>query len=360
MNFADEIRAFPTTRYQGSKRKLLPWIYNIVKDIDFHTVLDVFGGSGSVSLLFKKMNKATTFNDVLKFNSVIGDSIIANSFYSLSHKDVTLLLDFSNISSSSQRFITNTFSGIYYLEEENLWIDNIIMRIKDLQLLYSGDELKYKQSIAYNALFQSCMAKRPYNLFHRKNLEMRTRCVERSFGNKKTWDTPFECHYKKFVWEINNVVFDSKVQCASLNKDVFDLNTNYDLVYLDPPYIKKSNESGSIDYIKYYHFLEGLVNYDNWGEKIDESSLNKHMQYNLYPNRFTCKNAVRVFEQIINKFQNSILVLSYKDGGIPSIDELINILYSFKRNISIHKIPYKYALNRQKANLNYEYLLIGY
>lgn len=46
------IRTFPATRYYGSKRKLLDWIYSGVSGLSFETVLDAFGGTGSVSLLF--------------------------------------------------------------------------------------------------------------------------------------------------------------------------------------------------------------------------------------------------------------------------------------------------------------------
>ena len=48
-----EIGNIPSTRYQGSKRKILPWIYDCIKDVEFNTVLDAFGGSGMVSCLFK-------------------------------------------------------------------------------------------------------------------------------------------------------------------------------------------------------------------------------------------------------------------------------------------------------------------
>lgn len=37
---------FPSTRYQGSKQKYVNWIWECVKDIPFHTVLDAFGGTG--------------------------------------------------------------------------------------------------------------------------------------------------------------------------------------------------------------------------------------------------------------------------------------------------------------------------
>lgn len=33
MNILEEIKFIPTTRYKGSKRKILPWLYDCVKDI---------------------------------------------------------------------------------------------------------------------------------------------------------------------------------------------------------------------------------------------------------------------------------------------------------------------------------------
>jgi hypothetical protein len=39
----------PSTRYQGSKAKLMPWIWESLKHLDFRTALDAFGGSGVFS-----------------------------------------------------------------------------------------------------------------------------------------------------------------------------------------------------------------------------------------------------------------------------------------------------------------------
>lgn len=74
------IRAIPTTRYQGSKRKILPWLYECIKGYEFHTVLDAFGGSGMVSCLLKRMGKRVTYNDVLRFNQMIGATQVPNQF----------------------------------------------------------------------------------------------------------------------------------------------------------------------------------------------------------------------------------------------------------------------------------------
>jgi adenine-specific DNA-methyltransferase len=53
---------FPQTRYYGNKRRLLAWIYESIKDLNFNSVLDRFCGTASVSLLFKAMGKQVTFN----------------------------------------------------------------------------------------------------------------------------------------------------------------------------------------------------------------------------------------------------------------------------------------------------------
>ena len=69
---------FPPTRYQGSKRKLATDIVQAVSDLSFSTVLDLFGGTGSVAYAFKQAGKQVTYNDILAFNHQIGLALIEN------------------------------------------------------------------------------------------------------------------------------------------------------------------------------------------------------------------------------------------------------------------------------------------
>ena len=62
---------FPSTRYQGSKLKLVNWIWDNIKGLKFDTALDAFGGTGCVSHMLKSKGKQVTYNDVLKFNYYI-------------------------------------------------------------------------------------------------------------------------------------------------------------------------------------------------------------------------------------------------------------------------------------------------
>lgn len=361
MDVEELLKTVPTTRYQGSKRKILPWLHDCLKSYEFHTVLDAFGGSGMMSYLFKQMGKRVTYNDLYTFNQIIGESIIENNRVLLSENDVDFLLS-TNIDAST--FIFDNFHSIFYLDEENQWLDNVICNIESLRNLYDGTKLKYKKAIAYNALFQSCLAKRPYNLFHRKNLEMRTRDVNRSFGNKTTWDRPFTEHFRLFVKEINKSVFYSKEKCKAICNDVFDIRIgHFDLVYLDPPYIKRSGEGNeSSDYLRCYHFLEGIARYEQWAGIIDQDTMTKRIKANYAPNYFKPLDAMSVFDKLIKKYRKSIIALSYRYGGTPTIDELTEIMLKYKDHLDVYDRHYKYALNKQNgdAELNREYLLIGY
>lgn len=352
---------FPTTRYQGSKRKILDWIFNKFSSLEFETALDAFGGTASVSYLLKKMNKEVTYNDKYKFNHIIGKAIVENNSVTFNERDFEYIV---NKHSENEYYdvIQKNFKSIYYTEEENEWLDQTISNIIQFDL-YEPSINEYKKAIALYAVFQSCLMKRPFNLFHRKNLYLRTNDVERSFGNKTTWEKPFPKLVKRFIDEANSLVFDSGNECSSMNKSVFDIEEkNFDLVYLDPPYMTSKKRNETSDYLRCYHFLEGICNYSNWENLIDYETKNRRFKTTLESNDFKPTTAPKLLDEIISQFQESIIVLSYKNGGIPEIDYLEKALKKYKSNVDIYSQHYVYALNNQNgdAKKNREVLLIAY
>lgn len=351
-------KTFPSTRYQGSKRKILPWIHGVVKDIEFDSVLDACGGSASVSYLFKKMGKLVTFNDKLKFNHIIGKTLIENNNVTFLKEDLDTL--FSN-KNDGAKFIQNVFKDIYFLPRENKWLDQIANGIVNMNH-YVGDELEFKKAIAYYALFQSSLIKRPFNLFHRKNLTIRTADVDRQFGNKTTWEKSFRSHFSSFIEEVNSCVFDSGRNCLALNESIFDIDpTRYDLVYIDPPYLNKDGTNETSDYLRCYHFLEGLANYNEWTDLVDFATINRRFKQDAEENDFSKQNIFASFEKMISKFQNNKIIISYKIGGIPSIKHIIKMMKKYKRTVYTRSLQYHYALNKQNGNAkkNREVLIIG-
>ncbi len=349
----------PSTRYQGSKRKLIPWIYDNIKGLEFKSATDVFGGTGVVSYLLKQMGKRVTYNDYMKFNFNIGKALIENSSVTLSGDDLEFLLHLNE--PIAKTFVSDTFSGKYYTNDENLWLDQISSNISRLSERYSGVTLEYKRCVAYYALFQSCLMKRPFNLFHRANLNLRTSTVERTFGNKVTWEKPFESLFTNFVDEINRLVFSNGEENKAVNEDALSLTDNKcDLVYVDPPYFCDNRSDSQCDYGRMYHFLEGLSNYEAWADLIDYGSSTLHLRRN--GNNWLEKSRVADnLEQLFNKFSTSTIVLSYKSPGVPTEDEIVCLLKKYKGRVRVVREKYRYALSRSSSNLagNTELLIIG-
>lgn len=331
---------FPSTRYQGSKQKFIDWIWMCIKNIRFETALDAFGGTGCVSYKLKQEGKSVVYNDILSFNAVIGKALIENEGIILSEQEVDKLLEECSYN-DYPHFIEETFKDVYFTDEENRWLDRVSFSIRRL-----NDE--YKQAIAYFALFQSCIIKRPYNLFHRKNLYVRFSDVKRNFGNKTTWDTPFEVHFRKFVKEANQAVFSGKRRASVKNENALTLEGNYDLVYIDTPYL---NESGvGVDYADFYHFLNGLLSYDKWPEMIDYKS--KHLRLLRQENVWNEVSKIdAAFTDLFSHYADSVLVVSYRSNGLPSIECLTDKLVALGKKVSVYRsAEMKYVLSNKKTS----------
>ncbi len=343
-----DVSAAPSTRFYGSKQKLLDWIWSHLRRLEFHTALDVFSGSACVGHRLKREGKAITCNDILSSNYLTALGLVENDQVRLSPNTVERLLRRDGRRTYDD-FIARTFEGIYFLPEENRWLDLVAQNIAAMQN-------RFEQALAYRALFQAAVVKRPYNLFHRKNLYMRTAAVRRSFGNKTTWDRPFEDHFRAFAEEGNRAVVASGAACKACNQDVLAVEGNFDLVYIDPPYI---NGNGvGVDYLGYYHFLEGLCDYARWPERVDRAS--KHRRFLRQPSPWTNHRQVHeALAQLFERFADSILVMSYRSDGVPSRAELVRLMRRFKPHVRVYTPPrrYQYVLSTNRKGT--ELLLVG-
>ena len=337
---------FPATRFQGSKFKLADWIWEGIKDLEFDTALDAFGGTGSIGYLLKLHHKQVTYNDLLKFNWHIGRALIENDRVVLSDDELDALLQ-PYPGRFYPTFIQDTFHDIYFTDAENRWIDMVVTNIGCLTD-------PFRKALAFFALFQTCLAKRPFNLFHRKNLYLRFSDVPRNFGNKATWDAPCELLFRKFASAASNAVFCNGLANTALNQDVFQIEGSFDLVYIDPPYL--SGKGVGVNYYQFYHFLEGLAQYDVWGSLIDYSS--KHRRLKGGDSAWIRKDSIyEAFDKLFARFQESVLVVSYRADGIPKVGELIGLLRKYKAEVKImERREYQYALSGRRSG---EVLFIG-
>ena len=329
---------FPTTRYQGSKRKLLPFLYEACKSYDFSSVLDLYSGTSSVGLMFRHMGKIVYANDYMLYNWTTGKVLLGSTNNWIESLNIPAMVERAFVHNSrANSLISENFSGIYFPDAENQQIDNFCSNLLDFPPA-EADLLIYLMG-------QAMLMKRPYNLFHRANLEMRTKNVPRSFGNAKTWETPFSTHMLKLARKISGCQFTGPIgEAYCMNaSEIGELDVNPDLVYLDPPYLNKSNVP--VDYSTFYHFLDGLVDYTLFSQG---NTKYPHRPIALKPSRWrTPSGGLAEIRSVLDRWPVARVAISYRGDGRPSIEELKAILDDAGYVINEHTaVDYKYALSK--------------
>jgi DNA adenine methylase len=338
---ADPFIHFPGTRYMGSKNKIILDIWSKLSKLEFESALDCFGGSNVVGYFFKCRGKKVVTNDFLTFSSIISKAIIENSTETLSSKDIEFLLR----PNKNNGFIANTFRDIFYSEEENQFLDTIRQNISEIQN-------EYKAALALASLVRACMKKRSRGIF--------TFVGERYDDGRLDMKKSVRDHFIESASIFNKAVFDNGFINKSNNDRAENFYAKTDLVYLDPPYYTPKSDN---DYVRRYHFIEGLVR--NWQDiKIQEHSIVK--KFESYKSPFAkLDTAYSAFDDLFKKYEKSIIVISYSSSSLPTKDELIKMLQKYKSHVEVHEIDHTYSFGNQnnkignKNNRVKEYLFIG-
>ena len=335
---------YPRTRFMGSKRKILPFIRDVVSTIPCDTVLDAFSGSGVVAYLFKALGKRVTTNDFMAYCYRMAAALVANEGVTLSPSDVEGLLAPKD---GALTFIRDTFRGMYFGDDENALLDRVSANIWAL-----ADETK--RSLALAALCRACLKKTPRGVF--------TVYGPRYDDGRRDLRISLEQHFREAVDAMNRAVFTSGKRHRAVLGDVTDLpETGFDLVYLDPPYLTPHSDN---DYIRRYHFVEGLATY--WrGVEILPVSRTKRIGYRPSPfgSRATIHDA---FRAVFARFRASTLLVSYSSNSIPARDEMVDLLREAGKRVDVYACDHTYSFgthaHRAGSNRNAvrEYLFVGW
>lgn len=336
-----DLPEFPTTRFQGSKRKILSELSSSLSTLDYSKPLDMFSGSGVVSLLFRVLGKQVSSNDFMLYSqntAKVFQTFTQEKLNSINpEKDLEDLLYHLPVSDG---LVEKNYKGIFFIDGENTEIDRFCQNIH----LYG----EFERSLYIYAVGQALTKKRPYNLFHRANLDMRTKDVERSFGNKKTWETPILKHAIKCINELKNFKSEmappAKARVTGLNSASLDeFSDDHDLIYLDPPYI--NSKGGSVDYSDFYHFLEGLCDYSLFSSGDDSYP---HRPVSRKPSAWLKpETALTELTAICARWPDATIVFSYRSDGLPVPLEAAKVMSSFGREATVYTTGgYRYALSK--------------
>lgn len=332
----------PVTRYYGSKRKLVDKIWAELENrhLEFQSFLDVFGGTGVMSYNMACHGKDVTYNDIFTFNCKIAEALLATPRGVFTNEVATELL-VQEEGREYQHYIEEIFRDIFYTNEENAIIDTVVQNIMHLP--------QQLQSSAYYVLFQSCLIKRPFNLFHRRNLNIRENHVKSDFGNYVTWEKSFDTLFKQFADELNRFQFVEMPNVEIVNNSALNCPKVADLVYIDTPYFNK--KSSMLSYHARYHFLEGLVYYNDLPSHVNYDKANREIQIHKSLEFERKSEYLNDLDELLGHFPDSIIVMSYTSEGYPSIDDLEIQLRRHKQHVEvIYFGHYNFALNRSNQN----------
>lgn len=243
-SFPEQAGSFPRFRYMGSKYRLLPWIHNTLRGLTFETALDAFSGSGAVSYLLKSMGCRVHANDALAFPSTLSAALIGNNSVHVSQNDLTRLMS-SKAKTREEMFIRETFAGIFYTASELEFLDDLWCGVRMMSS-------PAKRALVLSAILRSAVKRQPRGLFTVAG------DPERYKDGRRDLKLTLKEHFLEQIKIYNQAVFDNGERNIATHGDVFELPPGSDLVYLDPPYVPRSDDNC---YIKRYHFLEGLACY---------------------------------------------------------------------------------------------------
>ncbi|WP_245579884.1 DNA adenine methylase [Brevibacterium album] len=337
----ERAQRFPRLRYMGSKYRLLPHLERVFAQVGGTTAVDAFSGSGVVSYLLKAQGFQVTSNDFLNFPSVIARATVQNSSVRLDDETVETIL---GPPADDRDFIQSTFDGLYFTTEDRKFLDSAWSHIDRI----TG----YKKDIAIAALVLSAARKQPRGVF---TFTDSTRYAD----GRRDLQLSLREHFRERVAAYNAVVFSNKLRSQSLRGDVLDIPTRApDIAYLDPPYAPPRDDN---DYIKRYHFLEGLSVY--WRDvKIMENTKTKKLEkrYTPFAYKRTIENALSgTFEHFKDA---GAIVLSYSSNAIPGEERIVELLGQFKSLVEVVSIDHKYHFGTHAAATRRdvsEFLFIG-
>ena len=394
--------------YLGNKRKLIPFIDEVVTDIIKNDkemsnkktneikFFDIFAGSGVVSRYSKLKGFKTYSNDLELYSSIIQKTIIGLNYSEINSifKDIYYNLIVNNLVSEKNIknkmdinyynltlcFLNNIKEPIikenfyfskhyspkdtnnpdfenerlFYTRENALKIDGIQEVIQNKSLFSEEGKNIILTSLMYNMtchINTSGIMKGFHNGWGGKGKH----ALKRILGNIVLKELPF-------IDEVKGVVFNDYAEKVFSNNDLGE----FDIIYADPPYNQHQ-------YSANYNHLTTLVNNDKYdpGEVIKGSRAGirkDHNRSNFCKSRksdldSTLKIAEQTFKDFITNVKSKYIIMSYNNEGIVTIDKLLDLMSNnLKNKISIkYEVYDKFKGGRvtgKSTNKVYEYLII--
>lgn len=302
------------------------------------SLLDLFSGSGSVSMMMKKQGANIIANDFMYFSSVMTKAILENGMnpqfkglkYTLAlddHDPYGQVITYLNSLSGEEGFIYLHYSPasirgdavarMYFTEENAKKIDAVRKQIE----LWSDCLLPEEKALLIADLLDATSGV--------SNIAGTYGCYMKFWKEKAL--SPLLLEKRELIEPYDKQTF------LTLNAYANDIIADYkaDVIYMDPPYTKRQ-------YSAYYHILETIALYDE-PEIFGKTGLRDWKQKSS--DYCYKRKASKALADLLNKAACKYFIMSYNNEGQIEHDEIIGLL-SQHGKVHFHETLYR----RYKSN----------
>lgn len=324
---SSQVKAFPTTRFMGSKEQLLGPLWAAIGRYSPRCVLDLCSGSGVVSYMLKSQGCRVISNDVMAMATLIAEALVVNSDAKLSEAEIEKI---ASAPGWRGGMIWQLYGDLYYAEEDIAFLDAARLAVKSLPIS--------KRSLALAALVRACIKRRARGIF--------TYVGHRYDDGRKDLQVDLRTHFRSAAEQMNAAVFgngrDNQTCTVDLSTGLPDANV--DAVYLDPPYFSPFSDN---EYVRRYHFTEALAR--DW-EGVEIQPETKTKKIKNYPNPFRSEiSCIRTISNVLDRYRGVPVVLSYSTNSLPDASTLLNVMRQHGRRPSVMEVDHRYSFANQAA-----------
>jgi adenine-specific DNA-methyltransferase len=289
-------------KYLGSKRLLLPDIYECIRGLDINTVLDVFSGTARVGHYLKQQGLRVISNDLYTYAYTIAGC------YVVADRTKDLLEEAQHYIDELNSLVPNNLDRGYF--EQTFCIDSLFFKPKNGR----------KVDVIRNHIETLNISFDIKNILLVSLMEAADR-VDSTCGIQmaylKSWAPRAHNDLKLRMPDIVPAVTHGKCKVYQLDAVDFVKRVSADAAYLDPPYNQHS-------YLGNYHVWETLCKWDNpkaYGKACKREDVKERKS--VFNQKRKAKEA---FAEVINNLDVKKIVVSFNDEGYISKEEMEELL----------------------------------
>ncbi len=226
-------------RYVGSKKTLVPFIRNALKNVTFNSFADLFAGTGVVANVFNTKNRTVITNDILHCNYICHQAWFSDEPYN-EQRIRELIIQYNALVVNEENYATENYADRYFSYENASKIGHIR---EDIEQRRNDNEINQRE---YSLLIMALL------------YATQTADVSRTVGHYMTYikqpktDGKLQLRLPLTPSPATN----HGNQCYHMDAlELIKIIPSTDVIYLDPPYQRQFGE--------YYHVLEAVALWNN-------------------------------------------------------------------------------------------------